>query len=153
MKKITTTLVLLGTLTLGLAVDATIDAQIQAIQSAPAAEKVKLMNEFKQQLMTMNQDQRQEAVAALQTEMQAAGEMTQSRVQERTQARVDQTEATGEMVKSQVMTQKQMGSQVAQEFINSGGVLPSGVTPTSATQTPSSTNTVTQQQTVTIPTR
>ena len=126
MKKITTTLVLLGILTLGLAADATIDAQIEAIQSAPAAEKVKLMNEFKLQLATMNKEQRQEAVAKMQAEMQAAGEMTQAKVQERKQVREAQVDATGEMVRTQHMNQKQMGSQAVQEFINNGGTMPSG---------------------------
>ncbi len=129
MKKVTTILALVGTLTLGLATDATIDAQITRIQKAPAQERVKLMNEFKQQLMTMNQEQRQEAVAKMQTEMQAAGEMKRTRTQDRKQVRKDQAVATGEMVRSQHMNQKQMGSQVAQEFINNGGVIPTGATP------------------------
>ena len=110
MKKITTTLVLVGTLTLGLAADATIDAQIARIQNAPAAEKVQLMNEFKQQLMTMNKEQRQEAVSKMQAEMQAAGEMTQAKVQERKQVRKDQAVATGEMVHAQHMNQHQAGN-------------------------------------------
>ena len=126
MKKITTTLVLLGTLTLGLAVDATIDAQIEAIQNAPAQERVRLMNQFKQQLATMNKEQRQEAVAKMQAEMQAAGEMTQAKVQERKQIREAQTDAAGEMVRTQHMNQKQMGSQAVQEFINNGGTMPVG---------------------------
>ena len=120
MKKVTAILALVGTLTLGLAADATIDAQIAAIQNAPAAQRVQLMNEFKQQLMTMNQEQRQEAVATLQAEMQASGEMTKTRTQTRTQARVDQAEAAGDMVRTQQMNQKQMGSQV-HDFINGAG--------------------------------
>lgn len=124
MKKITATLVLLGTLTLGLAVDATIDAQIAEIQSAPAQERVQLMNEFKQQLATMNQEQRQEAIAAMQAEMQAAGEMTQTRVHERSRVREAQMEAAGEMVRTQSMNQKQMGNQEVQKFINGAGTTP-----------------------------
>lgn len=121
MKKVTTILALVGTLTLGLAVDATIDAQIEKIQNAPAQEKVKLMNEFKQQLMTMNQEQRQEAVAAMQAEMQAAREMTKTQTQERKQVRVDQAEATGEMVRTQQMNQKQVESQYI-HGINNGSI-------------------------------
>jgi len=128
MKKITTILALVGTLTLGLAADATIDAQIERIQNAPAAEKVQLMNEFKQQLMTMNKEQRQEAVAKMQTEMQAAGEMTQAKVQERKQVRKDQAKATGEMVHAQYMNQKQIGSQVGQAVQNMGGTVSGGAT-------------------------
>ncbi len=126
MKKITTILALVGTLTLGLAADATIDAQIERIQNAPAKERVKLMNEFKQHLMTMNQEQRQEAVAKMQAEMQAAGEMTQAQAQERKQVREAQVDATGEMNRHQHQHQKQMGSQVAREFINAGGNIQTG---------------------------
>jgi len=128
MKKVTTTLVLLGTLTLGLAADATIDAQIEKIQNAPAQERVQLMNQFKKQLATMNQEQREEAIIKMQAEMQAAGEMTQAQVQERKRERVRevQTDATGEMNRHQHMHQKQMGSQVAHEFVNGGGVIPHG---------------------------
>ena len=126
MKRVTTTLVLLGTLTLGLAADATIDAQIEKIQNAPAQERVQLMNQFKKQLATMNQEQREEAIAKMQTEMQAAGEMTQAQVQERKQVREAQADATGEMNRHQNMHQKQMGSQVAHEFINNGGTIQNG---------------------------
>ncbi|MEA3370938.1 MAG: hypothetical protein U9Q40_06320 [Campylobacterota bacterium] len=122
MKKITTVVALLGTLTLGLAADATIDAQIEKIQNAPAAEKVQLMNEFKQELMTMKQEQRQEAVAKLQAKMQATGEMTKTQAQERKQARVDQAEATGEMVRTQQMNQKQAGKQMMEGIMN--GTIP-----------------------------
>ncbi len=128
MKKVTAILALVGTLTLGLAADATIDAQIERIQNAPAKERVKLMNEFKQHLMTMNQEQRQEAVAKMQAEMQAAGEMSKTQAQERKREHVAaaQAEATGEMNRHQNMHQNQMGNQVAREFINGGGTIPTG---------------------------
>ncbi len=128
MKKVTAILALVGTLTLGLAADATIDAQIERIQNAPAKERVKLMNEFKQHLMTMNKEQRQEAVAAMQAEMQAAGEMSKTQAQERKREHVAaaQAEATGEMNRHQNMHQKQMGNQVAREFINTGGNIQAG---------------------------
>ncbi len=131
MKKVTAILALVGTLTLGLAAGATIDAKIERIQNAPAQERVKLMNEFKQELMTMNQEQRQEAVSKMQAEMQAAGKMTKTQTQERKREHVAtaQAEATGEMNRHQNMNQKQMGSQAAQKFINSGGIIPSGATP------------------------
>jgi len=129
MKKITTILVLVGTLTLCLAADATIDAQIEEIQNAPAQKRVKLMNRFKQELMTMNQEQRQEAVVKMQAEMQAAGEMTKTQVQERKKVRTReaQEDATGEVNRHQNMHEKQMGNQVAHDFINGGGTIPSGV--------------------------
>ena len=118
MKKVTTILALVATLTLGLAADATIDAQIERIQNASAGEKVELMNKFKKRLATMSQEQREGAIDALQTKMQAAGEITQAQVQERKRVRVReaQEDATGEMNRHQNMHQKQIGSQVAEDF-------------------------------------
>ena len=121
MKRITTTLVLLGTLTLGLAVDATIDAQIAKIQNASATEKVQLMNELKMQLTTMSKEQRQEAIATMQAKLQESGEMTKAQVQERNRIRQNQVEATEDMLRTQHMNQKQMGSQVAHDFAKSAG--------------------------------
>ena len=126
MKKITTILALVGTLTLGLAADATIDAQIERIQNAPAQERVKLVNEFKQQLMTMNKEQRQEAVATMQAKMQATGEMTKTQAQERKQVRKDQAVATGEMVQAQHMNQHQAGKQ-AMEGVMNGTITPANI--------------------------
>ncbi len=70
MKRITTTLMVLGTLTLGLA-DANIDAQISEIRNAPAQDRVKLTNEFKQQIATMNKEDRSEAISKLQVQMRS----------------------------------------------------------------------------------
>ena len=67
MKRITTTLIVLGTLTLGLA-DANIDTQISQIRNAPAQDRVKMMNEFKQQMATMNKEDRSEAISRLQVQ-------------------------------------------------------------------------------------
>ena len=137
MKKVTTTLALVGTLTLGLATDATIDAQIMKIQKAPAQERVKLMNEFKQELMVMNQEQRKEAVGKMQMQIHAVAKMKRDQVQERNRARRDQAVATGEMVQAQHMNQHQAGNQiasdaleivipVAQGFVGNGGSFPLG---------------------------
>jgi len=121
MKKVTAILALVGMLTVDLVADAVVDAQIEAIQNAPAAEKVQLMNEFKQQLMTMNQEQRKEAVAAMQAEIQATGEMTQAQIQERTRARENQLEATQEMIRTEQMNQLQIANQYM-KGINSGEI-------------------------------
>ncbi len=125
MKKITTILALVGTLTLGLAADATIDAQIEEIQNAPAQERVRLMNQFKKQLSAMNKEERGEAIAKMQSKMQESGEMTQARVQERKRARIReaQEDASGEMNRHQNMNQKQIGNQFAKDpsAASSGG--------------------------------
>ena len=73
MKAITlsaTALMLLGTLTLGMADDITVDQQITAIQEAPAGERVQLMNQFKERLATMNKSEREAAITQLRTQMQ-----------------------------------------------------------------------------------
>jgi len=131
--KITLSVALLGALTLGMADDtattdttSTIDAQIEAIQTAPAQERVQLMNEFKQKLMTMNQEERMAAITQMQEKMQAkaggaqefgvntatmAKDMTKTRAQEM------QMQANEQMSQMQNMNQQQAGSQ----FIQTGG--------------------------------
>jgi hypothetical protein len=57
-------LALLGSLTTVFA-EATIDEQIDAIQNAPAQERVQLMNQFKIRLRSMNEADREQAISAL----------------------------------------------------------------------------------------
>ena len=136
--KITLSVALLGALTLGMAEDTastettvSIDAQIEAIQAAPAQERVQLMNQFKQRLATMNEEQRTEAIAQLQEKMQtrtrtqtraddaatqtedATQAMTQTRTQARTQemAQEKQMQANEQMTQMQNMNQMRAGSQ------------------------------------------
>ena len=104
MKTITlsaTALMLLGTLTLGMADDLTIDKQITAIQEAPAQERVQLMNQFKVRLATMNETEREAAITQLRTQTQ-----TRSMTQER--SRVNEMQETQQM---QVMNQNQIRHQ------------------------------------------
>ena len=125
MKKITTILALVGTLTLGLAADATIDAQIEKIQNAPAQERVELMNQFKKQLMTMNQEQREEAISKMQTKMHngkssshAKGEYAENakanREMARTRAREMQQNNMPDVNQMQNVNQHQAGGQFQQ---------------------------------------
>jgi len=68
--KVTLSVALLGALSLGMADEtANIDAQIETVQSAPAQERVQMMNEFKQKLTTMNQEDRMAAIAQMQEKM------------------------------------------------------------------------------------
>ncbi len=89
-----TALMLLGTLTLGMADDISVDEQITAIQEAPAGERVQMMNQFKQRLATMNEADREAAITQLRTQTQT-----------RTQARVESGEATGEQLQTRTQTQ------------------------------------------------
>lgn len=118
-------MLLLGTLTLGMAedvtTDITVDEQITEIQNAPVQERVKLMNQFKLRLATMNEADREEAITQLRTQTQTQahtyegedeGEKLQTRTQER--LRVNQLEQTEQMQRSQEMNQLR-GSQLGQQ--------------------------------------
>jgi len=48
-----------------------IDAQISQIQNAPARERVKLMNTFKQKLAKMNSEDRLQAIGVMRSKMQS----------------------------------------------------------------------------------
>ena len=104
MKAITlsvTALMLLGTLTVGMADDISVDEQITAIQEAPAQERIKLMNQFKTHLATMNESEREEAITQLRTQTKT---QTQARLQEKSAEGEANTEAT--MAKTRTMTQE-----------------------------------------------
>ncbi|MGL7298929.1 hypothetical protein, partial [Salmonella sp. NW910] len=104
-----------------------IDAQIEAIQSAPEQDRVELMNEFKQRLMQMNQEERMAAIQEMQSKMQAeagtetasmARDMTQTRAQDHVQEMQLQTNEN--MSQVQNMIQQQAGSQYMQTVETSG---------------------------------
>ncbi|SFV66540.1 hypothetical protein MNB_SM-6-1037 [hydrothermal vent metagenome] len=140
--KITLSVALLGVLTLGMADDAattntststptSVDSQIEAIQSAPAQERVQMMNEFKQRLATMNQEDRMAAIqemqakmhgkaqtgrelgSAMHEEMKNKGMHMGKHAQERTQEMVQthQMNANEHMTQMQHMNQTHAGSQ------------------------------------------
>jgi len=132
--KITLSVALLGVVTLGMADNvptnttnnpaATIDSQIAAIQAAPAQERVQMMNEFKQKLMQMNQEDRMAAIAEMQKEMaghkdamQQQGEQMQAQMQEHMQEKMQkhaegmQMEHMQDMTQMQNMNQHQAGNQ------------------------------------------
>ncbi|MEN4045663.1 hypothetical protein [Sulfurimonas sp. NWX367] len=124
-----------------------VDAQIEAIQSAPEQERVQLMNEFKQRLMQMNQEERMAAIQEMQSKMQTEagaghelgtgtaamardmmpdeehnlGDMTQTRAQDHVQEMQMQTNE--HMNQVQNMTQQQAGSQYMQTVERSGGAV------------------------------
>ena len=136
--KITLSVALLGLLSIASAEDTatvdttvSVDAQIEAIQSAPAQERVQLMNQFKQRLMQMNQEDRMAAIQEMQSKMQtsqnseAMGDMTRTRTQEHTQEMQMQTNE--QMNHIQNMNQQQAGSQFMQTGGAGGGAGSSGV--------------------------
>jgi len=136
--KITLSVALLGALTLGMAEDTatvetttsvSVDTQIAEIQAAPAQERVRLMNQFKQRLAAMNEEQRAEAIAQLQEKIQTrtqtqtrAGDaatkpedatqaMTQTRTRTQEMIQDKQMQANEQMTQMQNMNQMQVGSQ------------------------------------------
>jgi len=123
-------LVMLGTISFAMADDVvptsadtiSVDAQIAAIQEAPAEERVRLMNQFKERLANMNAQDRMEAIEQLQTQMHAQGHETvtqngtelHTQMQEHTQEM--QLQATQDMTKMQNMNQHQAGEQFMNEL-------------------------------------
>lgn len=107
MKKVTMLLVALGGLTLSLADDASVDAQIEAMQSAPARERVELMNEFKRKLSLMNQEDRSEAIGKLQVK-------TQSKTRTRERVVEIRMNDAQDMARTRNMNQRQESSQFGQ---------------------------------------
>jgi len=156
--KIALSLALIGTLSLAMAEDTTtdatvdttttdtvattdtttsVDAEIEAIQTAPAQERVRLMNQFKRRLMNMNEAERSEAIAQLQSAMQTAQDtaistqdtatqtMMQTRTRTQTRAQDMQMQVNEEAVQMQTMNQMRVGNQM----VNMPNNPPVNVTP------------------------
>jgi hypothetical protein len=124
--KLSATLMLLGSLTLCVA-EANVDAQISAIKSATAQERVRLMNEFKTTLSTMSEQEREAAIQKLRAGTPADGEQTKDRERVRDRVRVNQMDETRERQENQKMNQNQVGSQFMQQ--NPGVAPDAGTTP------------------------
>ena len=77
MKKVTT-LALLGLLTLAMGQDISVDQQIENIKNASAQDRVKLMNEFKQKMVLMNQQERAQVISKMQKSMNKEGYKSQN---------------------------------------------------------------------------
>jgi len=112
------TLMLLGTLTLGFS--ATIDEQIAAITSASADERVELVNEFKETLSTLSDEDRVAAITLLRESVDQDGNQLQMRTQ--TRSRINQAEQAGDMLRTEQMQQTRAGTQAMQQNrIGAGG--------------------------------
>ncbi|MBU1657842.1 hypothetical protein KKG72_02180 [bacterium] len=121
--KLSATLMLLGTLTLGMA-EVSVDTEIDAIQNATPQTRVGLVNEFKQTLSTLSAEDRAAAIEQFKASMQANGKelktmtqtqtQTQTKTQTRERNRVNQMEQTSSMQRTQQMNQHQTASNVMQ---------------------------------------
>ncbi|OIP54974.1 MAG: hypothetical protein AUK54_05000 [Helicobacteraceae bacterium CG2_30_36_10] len=108
--KLSAALLLLGTLTLGVA--ATTDEQIAAIQTAETPEqRVALVNEFKATLSTLSAQDRATAIDQLRSTMQAEGAQAQTQTRAQERSRIGQMTEEGNMQRNQNMNQNQAGSQ------------------------------------------
>ena len=111
--KLSATLALLGSLTLGMA-ETAVDARIAAINSATGTERVQLVNEFKELLSTLSTEDRAEAIDQLKTTVQADGEQLKTRTRTRAtiRERVNQADQTDEMLRTQQMQQNRSMQQM-----------------------------------------
>lgn len=122
--KLTATLILLGTLTVGAA---TIDEQIAAIGAAETQEeRIELVNEFKETVSALSAEERDAAITELRATMNKDGEQLQTQTQTRERSRVNQMEQTEEMQRTQQMQQNQAGSQAMQQNKTNAGTSGAG---------------------------
>ena len=103
-----------------------IDTQIQAIQKAPPAQRVDLMNQFKIQLSNMNAQERSAAIGQMQTKMHRrvqapheGGNANMPPPQQHTNEM--QMKHNEDMHKMQNMSQQQAGSQFGHGVQSAGG--------------------------------
>jgi len=110
MKKIILSLLLFSALVNA----ADIDQTIEQIQLAEGTEKVQLMNEFKQELMSMNMEEREAAIEKLKLTMQ----MTNSQIssQEKIQNRIQMSSRIESQ--SEIQTQMQAQMQARAQYMN-----------------------------------
>jgi len=89
----------------------TIDQQIEAIQKAAPQERVKLMNQFKQQLASMNAEERSKSISQLRTKMQGTQEHTASE-HINSEAQRDQMQQNEHLQRVEQMQQQHGGQQI-----------------------------------------
>ena len=111
---LTAILILLGTFTLATA-DVVVDEQIAAIAAATPEERVILVNDFKETLSTMNDEERAAAIDQMRATMAETGEQVQTHTQTRQRSRLGQMQQNEDAQMSQQMSQLQTGSQAMQQ--------------------------------------
>lgn len=120
------TFILLGSLSAALA-EVDVDARIEAIKSATAQERVRLVNDFKTTLSTLSRQERAEAIEKFRSSMENDGEKLKLRERVRERVRINQMDETMERQQNQRMNQNQVGSQFLQQ--NPGVAPDAGTTP------------------------
>ena len=92
-----------------------IDMQIKAINKAAPQERVKLMNQFKEQLASMNADERAAAIGEMRSQMQGH-ENKQQHQEMRGHAQHDQMQQSERMQRSEQMQERHAGEQLNREI-------------------------------------
>ena len=95
-----------------------VDQQITAMQQATPQERVKLMNQFKQQLATMNAQERAKSISQLREKMQAHSDHTADThdTQMHTDAQRDQMQQNEKMQRMEQMQERHSGDQYMHEM-------------------------------------
>ncbi|SFV53780.1 hypothetical protein MNB_SM-4-397 [hydrothermal vent metagenome] len=96
-----------------------IDAQIDKIKNAPAAERVELMNAFKMHISEMNQEERSHVISKMQTKMAVKPDTPQH------QAERMQMQNSEQISNYQNMNQNQAGNQVLHDVSGPQSTKPS----------------------------
>ena len=96
-----------------------IDQQIAAMQKATPQERVKLMNQFKQQLATMNAQERAQSITQLQKQMKAQNNQNNQHLQGeqmQSEAQHQQMQQSEQMQRMEQMQQRHSGDQYQKEL-------------------------------------
>ena len=94
-----------------------IDMQIKAIHQAAPQERVKLMNAFKEQLASMNAEERSAAISEMRTQMQGhQGRETQPHQEMREHAQHEQMQQSERMQRMDQMQERHAGEQMNREM-------------------------------------
>ena len=123
LKQSIATIALLGTLTLGSAMD--IDAQLEAISTATDAQRIELVNELKVELQSMTPEERQEVIGAVRAEIGVQdgtgdGEGEQIRTQLRQRSQSQNANGTQQMQAGERSAQLRTGSKQGAKGQGSG---------------------------------
>jgi len=96
-----------------------IDQQITAMQQASPQERVKLMNQFKQYLTSMNAEERSKSITKLREKMQQNVQTTSKMTH--TNAQHDQMQQSEKLQRMQQMQQRHGGEQYMHEMRQEAG--------------------------------
>ncbi len=119
LKKELSILIIIGSL-VQLVADTTpssIDMQIKAINQAAPQERVKLMNQFKEQLANMNSDERSAAISEMRSQMQGhTSEQTPQHQELQERVQHEQMQQSESMQRIDQMQERHVGGQLNREM-------------------------------------